>query len=70
MLAVSLNKINLIDIFETLEIDKALICGQATGDVFASELFTKNPELYCNNLFVKNIGYNRCVYGDANIKLE
>ena len=70
VLAVSLNKINLIDIFETLEIDKALICGQATGDVFASELFTKNPELYCNNLFVKNIGYNRCVFGDANIKLE
>ena len=70
VLAVSLNKINLIDIFETLDIDKALICGQATGDVFGSKLFSKEPELYCNNLFVKDIGYNKCVFGDGDIKLN
>ncbi len=54
-------------IFETLEIDKALIGGRATGHITASELLSGDPHLFCPDLHVDSIGYNRCPIGDADI---
>jgi hypothetical protein len=65
---VDLNNIHLQSIFETLDIDKALICGDATGQFHAKGLFGKEPYINCDNLHVKNIGYNYCVLGDGDIK--
>jgi hypothetical protein len=67
-LMVDLQNIHLQSIFETLDIDKALICGDATGRFHAKGLFSKEPYINCNNLHVNNIGYNYCVLGDGDIK--
>nr|MDE5554101.1 translocation/assembly module TamB [Muribaculaceae bacterium] len=64
---IALSNITLLDIFETLEIEKALIGGRATGTFHGHGLLTENPELYCNNLHVDSISYNRCTLGDADI---
>ena len=69
-LSVELNSIQLINIFETLEIDKALISGEATGIIKASALFSKEPNIYCDHLTVKSIGYNYCTLGDADVRLS
>jgi hypothetical protein len=66
-LVVDLRNVNLIEIFETLEIDKAMIGGQATGTFYASNLFSKTPNILTDNLHVDNISYNRTVIGDADI---
>lgn len=66
-LVIDLNKIALLDIFETLEIDKALIGGKATGTFTAHRLLSPQPEIYCPDLHVDSISYNRCVLGDAEI---
>ncbi len=68
-LIVNLKGIQLIDIFETLDIDKALICGNATGTLRVTELFTKSPNIESTDFFVKDMGYNGCVLGDGNIKI-
>ncbi len=65
---VDLSNIHLQSIFETLDIDKALICGDATGQFHAKGLFGKEPYINCNNLHVKGIGYNYCVLGNGDIK--
>lgn len=70
VLKVELNNIELINIFETLEIDKALISGQATGSVIASGLLGKTPSIGCEMLKVKSIGYNYCTLGDADAVLS
>lgn len=67
-LTVSLNDIELISIFETLDINNALIGGRATGTFHARELFGEKPQLWCDNLFVRNIGYNYCTLGDGNVQ--
>lgn len=67
---ISLSKIALLDIFETLEIDKALIGGIATGDFSGSALLSSQPVIYSDNLHVDNISYNRCILGDADIKAK
>lgn len=64
---VALNNIALLEIFETLEIDKALIGGTATGKFTGRNLLTPEPEIYCKQLHVDNISYNRCVLGNADI---
>jgi len=66
-LTVALDSIKLIDIFENLEIDKALIGGRATGLVTASSLFSKTPDIRSTNLHVNDIAYNYCTLGDADI---
>lgn len=43
---VNLSNVNLIDIFETLEINNALIGGRASGQVLLTDLFTPHPKLY------------------------
>ncbi len=65
---IALSNIALLDIFETLEIDKALIGGKATGVFKGHALLTEKPDLYCDNLHVDSISYNRCTLGDADIK--
>lgn len=64
---VSLNDVDLLEIFETLEIDKALIGGTASGEFTGRAILTPTPVLYCEDLHVDNISYNRCVLGDADI---
>lgn len=67
ILSVNLSDVHLLPIFETLEIDKALIGGRATGHISASELLSGNPHLYCPKLHVDSIGYNHCTIGNADI---
>jgi hypothetical protein len=67
-LKVSLKNVDLITIFETLEINKALISGRATGTFYASQLYSKEPQIYSDDLHVDGIGYNYCTLGDADIK--
>ncbi len=66
-LTVNLSGIHLLPIFETLEIDKAMLSGNATGTFKASSLLTDNRVMECKHLRVDSIGYNRCVIGDADI---
>lgn len=70
ILTVDLKNIELINIFETLEIDKALISGQATGTVKATGLLGKTPSIGCDLLKVNSIGYNYCTLGDADVALS
>ena len=44
---IDLSEIELLSIFETLEIDKAMIGGRATGTFTASSLLTSEPVLQC-----------------------
>ncbi len=67
VLNINLKNIHLESIFETLEIDKALIGGNATGLFTARQIFSKTPILTTNNLHVDQIGYNYCTIGDADI---
>jgi len=66
-LTVNLTDIHLLDIFETLQIDKALISGSATGTLTASALFSDAPQIAASRLRVRDIGYNRCTLGDADV---
>ena len=67
-LSVRLADIELAAIFETLEIDKALIGGRATGTFNASQLLSKLPVLTTDDLHVTGIGYNYCTLGDADVR--
>lgn len=69
-LVVSLSNVALIDIFETLEINNALIGGRATGQVMAADIFSGRPKIYSPGLNVKDISYNYCVLGDALVKMN
>lgn len=64
----NLLNVNLDYIFESLGIDKAQLGGDATGTFFASQLFSPEPRMITDGLKVKNISYNKTVFGDALIK--
>lgn len=64
---VSLRNISLLPIFETLEIDKAMLSGTATGTFVARDLLGNEPFLECPCLHVDSIGYNRCTIGNADV---
>ncbi len=64
---VALDRIALIDIFETLEIHKVLIGGRATGRVVAKNLLGGEPEIVCPALHVDTIGYQYCTIGNADV---
>lgn len=66
-LSIDLAHISLLPIFETLEINKALISGKATGKFIARDVLSENPSLICEHLHVDSIGYNYCTIGDAEI---
>lgn len=67
-LVVDLHSVELIDIFETLNIDKALIGGRATGSVVGSSLLSGMPIATADRLSVKDISYNYCPLGDAEVR--
>lgn len=67
-LTLDLSNIELISIFETLDINNALIGGKATGRFHARELFGNEPRLWCDNLHVQGIGYNYCTLGDGDVR--
>ncbi len=69
-LAIDLRNVQLLPIFETLEIDKAMLGGAATGRFRATGLLGSEPYLRCDTLHVDSIGYNRCIIGDADILAE
>lgn len=66
-ITVGLRTVALLPVFETLEIDNALIGGRATGVFTAKDLLGGNPFLECPSLHVDSIGYQRCTIGDADI---
>ena len=70
VLDISLQRISLLPIFETLEIDKALLSGIATGRFQGRELLSPSPVLTSEWLHVDGIGYNRCILGDADISAQ
>ena len=67
-LTLNILNVNLDYIFESLGIDKALLGGDATGTFYAHNIFTQEPSLVTPGLFVKNISYNKVVFGDAIVK--
>lgn len=68
VLTVKLDNIEMIKIFETLDINKALIGGTATGVIEAHGLMGASRTITSEHLFVKDISYNYCTLGDANVK--
>ncbi len=70
ILEVDLKSMQLIDIFETLQIDKALIGGKATGRVYGSSLMSRQPIITAPQLTVDSISYNSCVLGNAKVTAE
>ncbi|MBJ2184770.1 MAG: translocation/assembly module TamB domain-containing protein [Muribaculaceae bacterium] len=67
-LHVDIDRVSLLPIFETLEIDKALLSGTATGVFEGRRLLGADPVLTSERLHVDGIGYNRCTLGDADIR--
>lgn len=67
-ISINLDNVVLNTIFETLDINKALIGGIATGTMFAGGIFSEQPFITCDDLHVDDIGYNHCVLGDGDIK--
>ncbi|MGM9852892.1 MAG: translocation/assembly module TamB domain-containing protein [Muribaculaceae bacterium] len=66
-LRLTVDNLELINIFRTLDINNALIGGRATGTFYGTQLLSKTPALWCDGLNVKNISYNDCVMGEANV---
>ena len=62
---VSLRNINLDYVFDILNINNVDFGGVATGDVRASDLLSGVPRAYTDNLDVRNLSYNDCVFGNA-----
>ena len=67
-LRVKLAGIDLSYIFEALNINYVTFGGMATGEILASDLFTKMPVLRTQRLFVKDLSYNGAVLGDGNLE--
>lgn len=67
IIEIDLKDIHLISIFETLEIDNAMIGGTANGTFKASQILSKIPVLTTDGLHVDSISYNRCVIGTADV---
>lgn len=69
-LDLDLRDVNMIAIFETLDIDKALIGGRATGRFNARGLLSRTPVITCPDLHVDSISYNYCVLGNAEVRAD
>lgn len=70
LLKLQLNDVSLDYIFETLNIDNVVFGGRATGDFYASDLFSKSPRLLTPGLHVDNLAYNHALMGDADIESQ
>lgn len=68
VLILNLLNVNLDYIFESLGIEKAMLGGDASGTFYASQLFSPEPKMLTPGLSVKNISYNKVVFGDAIVK--
>ncbi len=68
VLTLNLLNVNLDYIFESLGIDKAMLGGDASGTFYVSQLFSKEPKMLTPGLTVKNISYNKVVFGDALVR--
>lgn len=64
---VALHDITMISIFETLEIENAMIGGTANGNFKASQILSKVPVITTDDLHVDSISYNHCVIGTADV---
>ncbi len=67
-LTVDVRDFSLDYLFETLGIDNVTLGGSATGTFHASGLYTKRPALLTPGLSVKDISYNKAVFGDALVR--
>lgn len=67
-LTVDVRDFSLDYLFETLGIDNVTLGGSATGTFYASGLYTKRPALLTPGLSVKDISYNKAVFGDALVR--
>ena len=67
---VELQDVNLDYVFETLDISNAMFGGNATGKIYATELFSKTPRAYTPGLNVARMSYNHSLMGDARIISE
>ena len=67
-LTVDVRDFSLDYLFETLGIDNVALGGSATGTFHASGLYTKRPALLTPGLSVKDISYNKAVFGDALVR--
>lgn len=63
----SLNRIDLDYIFETLGISNAMFGGRATGNFYAYAALSPTPRLFTDDFYVEGIKYNHCTMGDAKI---
>lgn len=67
-LRVDVLNLSLDYLFETLNIDAVMLSGDATGQITASALLSPEPHLVTEGISVKDIGYNKCLFGDAVVK--
>lgn len=67
-LTLSLLNFNLDYLFESLGLDNVRIGGDATGLFHASDVLSKEPRLLTDNLKVRDISFNKTVFGNADIK--
>ena len=70
VLVLQLGDVSLDYIFETLNIDNVVFGGRATGDFYASDLYSRAPRLLTTGLHVDNLAYNHAVMGDADIQSQ
>lgn len=61
---VTLSDFNLDYLFETLNINYVTFGGDATGEVAATQVFSKNPQAFTKELNVRNLTYNGALLGD------
>lgn len=69
-ITIELRDLNLDYVFETLDISNAMFGGNATGKIYATELFSKSPRAYTPGLNVARMSYNHSLMGDARIISE
>ena len=66
-LDLGLANIDLQYIFDTLNINYVSFGGIATGELTASNIFSRNPKAQTKRLLVKDLTYNGAVLGDGDI---
>lgn len=66
-ISLRLNDIDLSYVFETLAINYVNFGGRATGDFYATSIFSPAPVAFTPRLSVSNFAYNNAVLGDADI---
>lgn len=64
ILEVSLKDIDLSYIFNILDRKNIVFGGEASGDIVINRVEGKIPEIYTDNLNVKDFSYNYCRFGD------